>query len=88
MSPTFHTCRTVVEDSGASTEAVVEVLSACHEGTTSGVLDFVLIGVLVGAAVGYFVTRWYFDEGFPSSEPEDSSDYVHVDAGTEVSSDD
>ena len=88
MSPSFETCKTVVEDSDASTEAAVEVLSACHAGTSAGVLDWLLIGALAGAFIGYVGTRWYFDEGFPSSEPEDSSDYHHVDAETEVSSDD
>jgi hypothetical protein len=84
----FETCRHVVEGSSASTDSVVEVLSACHEATSGDVTGWILVGVAAGAFLGYVGTRWYFDDAFPPSTPEDSNDYVHVDAETEVSSDD
>lgn len=88
MSPSFEVCKQVVEDSGASTESVVDVLSACHDAASGDPTGWILVGLLVGAFLGYAATRWYFDDGFPPSEPEDSTDYVHVDSETEVSSDD
>jgi hypothetical protein len=72
----YQECQSIVESNDLSADATAELLTACHRATQTAGLDAgdgFLAGVLLTAAVGFYLARSYYEDDSPSSDGQEVS---------------